>query len=1272
MKNFNNNKMENKKSYNYNDVYKQTLEYFKGDELATNVWISKYCLKEVPNETKPGEHVGLDKILYYELSPKDMFNRLTSELYRTGLKYNNPLTYDEIYELLNDFKYVVPQGRPMAGIGNDNDITSISNCFVVSYPNQDSYGTICRVDQEIAQISKRGGGVGTDLSSYRPSNSKVKNAAMTTTGPVEICANRYSATIREVGQCGRRGALMLSMDIDHKDAENFIDAKMEDGKITGANISVKIKNDWLNSFIDNENPNKENERLWNKIIHNAWAKAEPGVLFWDTIINESVPDCYSDFGFKTLSTNPCFPGSEYLLTEKGYVKFNDLYKKGEENIVLTDNRVSYIPETENERPDNWKIDNSKTGTSFRNASHVFLTKKNAEILELKFSNGIRLKCTPDHHIATSDRGMIEAKDLTLDDKILISIPEMNESIVGKLPTSKDEIISFIIGLITGDGTFSKSKKSVMIDFWGEDKERMLNITLKLIDELYLMVGELKNSKNVNLSKYYISKSEKNNKVRIQSSWLFKVLKDQYSFSYENKFEIPEFIINNSRTSIGKFYLAGFYYCDGSIQKTRLNEYSVRLSQSNENLLRQVQLVLGSNGILSSCYKRRDEHKKLLSDGKGGKKLYNCKAQFELISNGDNVIAFIEKIGFFGDLKKENKFTGRGRNHKINQYTRLVSITKCENEDVYCIKEPITRSIIVNGCTTRRCGEIPLSNKDSCRLMLLNLYSYVKNPFSDEAVFDYKLLRDHSRKIMKIMDNMIDLEIEKIDKIIEKIESDPEDESTKKIELDLWKEIKRIGESGRRSGIGVTAEGDMLAALGFKYGTPQATEFAASIHKLISTNVYIGSCDLVQKDERLKFECFNWELEKNNPFINRLISSNDEDSLELREKIVKGRRNIACLTIPPAGSTSIMTQTTSGVEPLFMPYYSRKRKIDKNPNIKPDFIDGTGDWFQTYFVIHHKFVVWYANTRNLSIEESNNILSTMKIDELNSLFEKSPYFGATSRDVDWVEKVKMQGAIQKWIDHSISATTNIPSDTSEDIVKQIYETSWRCGCKGMTIYRDGCRDGVLNVANENKNNEPTKHNESTKDNVDFPEKRPKSIQGKVVRFNNSGEKWVSVVGIINNKPYEIFTGLLDKLNIPQYVEDGFIIKNKEIKLVIDDNGNEIEKLTSRYDFQYKNKNGEIVTSIGLSEIFNEEYWNYAKLISATLRNNMPIEYVVKMISSLNLRTQSINSWKNGVTRTLKKFIKDGTSVGEKCPECGGNLIRISGCVSCQDCAWSKCN
>jgi len=862
--------MENKIVYNYKDVYSKTLEYFNGDELATKVWISKYSLKILPPNNLSSD-IRLEDMIFFELYPVDMFHRLTRELHRAGLKYENPLSYEEIFELINNFKYVVPQGRPMAGIGNDNEITSISNCFVVAYPGQDSYGTIARVDQEIMQISKRGGGIGTDLSGYRASNSKVKNAAMTSTGPVEICANRYSNTIREVGQNGRRGALMLSMDVQHKDAEKFIDAKMEEGKITGANISVRIGNQWLKSFLNSNDPNKENERLWKKIIHNAWKSAEPGVLFWDTIIKESVPDCYSDFGFKTLSTNPC-------------------------------------------------------------------------------------------------------------------------------------------------------------------------------------------------------------------------------------------------------------------------------------------------------------------------------------------------------------------------------------------------------------GEIPLSNKDSCRLMLLNLYSYVKNPFTEKAELDFDLLRDHSKKIIKIMDNMIDLEIEKIEAIIAKVQSDPEDEQTKAIELELWKEIKRVGLLGRRSGVGVTAEGDMLAALGFKYGTTEASDFATEVHRIISTNVYIGSCDMVQIDNRPEFGVFSWRRESENPFINRLISFGDEDSNELATKIKGGRRNIACLTIPPAGSTSLMTQTTSGIEPVFMPVHKRKRKIDKNGGMKADFIDATGDWFQEYVVVHHKFLVWYSIYSNVDFNEAKTKLNEMSETELGELLKVSPYYCATSEDVNWVEKVRMQGSIQKYIDHSISATTNVPADTTEETVRMIYETAWLSGCKGMTIYRDGCRDGVLTSAKPKE----------TKVNPDeFQGKRPKTIKGKVVRFNNGGEKWVSVVGIRNDKPYEIFTGLLEKLNIPQYVEEGAIIKNKEVILEIETIGipggqaQEIEKTVSRYDFQYKSKNGETITVIGLSRAFKEEYWNYAKLISAVLRHNMPIEYVVEMISSLNLGTQNINSWKNGVIRTLKKFIKDGTDTGERCPECGGHLVRESGCYTCKDCGFSKC-
>lgn len=861
----------NRKTYNYKDVYAKTLEYFKGDDLATNVWITKYALKELKGDESHNDGTFED-IIYYEQSPKDMFHRIASELHRAGLKYGNPFTYEEIYELVDDFKYIVPQGRPMAGIGNTNDITSISNCFVVSYPTQDSYGTICRVDQEIAQISKRGGGIGTDLSGYRQANSKVKNAAMTSTGPIEICANRFSNTIREVGQNGRRGALMLSMDIEHPDSEKLIDAKMEEGKITGANISMKISDSWLKSFIDNKTPDTEKERLWLKIINNAWQSAEPGVLFWSTILNESVPDCYSDYGYRTLSTNPC-------------------------------------------------------------------------------------------------------------------------------------------------------------------------------------------------------------------------------------------------------------------------------------------------------------------------------------------------------------------------------------------------------------GEIPLSNKDSCRLMLINLYSYVVNPFSENPTFNFGLFKEHARKIVKLMDNMIDLEIEKIESIIAKVKSDPEDSETKAIELNLWEEIKNVAILGRRSGIGITGEADMLAAMNLKYGTPEATEFAVNVHKILTTNVYIGSCDLVQIDERPAFGCFNWSLEMNNPFIQRLISINDNDAKELADKIKNGRRNIALLTIPPAGTTSLMTQTTSGIEPLFLPYYNRRRKIDKNSGIKADFIDTNGDWFVEYIVIHDKFAIWYSVVNNITKEEAVERFQKIAKDDiskLDELFRLSPYYKATSADINWVEKVKMQGAIQKFVDHSISATTNIPKETSVEVVRDIYETAWRSGCKGMTIYRDGSRSGILTSAKENKEvKEPKVYESKVK-------KRPKSVKGKVVRFNNGGEKWVSVVGIIDDEPYEIFAGLLDKLNIPKYVEDGFIVKEKEVKLELNENNQEVETLVSRYDFHYKNKDGENMIVIGLSKTFKEEYWNYAKLISGLLRNKMPIQYVVKTIESLNLNTDNINTWKNGIIRTLKKFIKEEIATDEKCSQCGAQMVREGGCLVCKSCGHSKCN
>ena len=861
------------KSYNYNEVYDNTLKYFNGDELATNVWITKYAKSELLED---------GTTIYYEKTPDDMFHRIASEIARAGEKYNNPLSENEVYELIKDYKYILFAGRPMAGIGVD-DAVSISNCFVVGRPGQDSYGTIATIDQEIMQLSKRGGGVGTDLSAYRPGGAKVHNAARTSSGPVEICATRFSNTIREVGQNGRRGALMLSMDINHPSAEEFMDAKMEEGKITGANISMKLYDDWMKKALGiGCKMDIEKNRLWKKIIHNATTKAEPGVLFWDTILRESPADCYADFGFKTISTNPC-------------------------------------------------------------------------------------------------------------------------------------------------------------------------------------------------------------------------------------------------------------------------------------------------------------------------------------------------------------------------------------------------------------GEIPLAAGDACRLMSLNLYSYVDNPFTKDARFNFEKFINHAKLSIKLMDNMIDLENEKIDKILAKVETDPEDEETKAVEKNLWKRVKRMNNFGRRSGIGFTALGDMLAALGIKYGTPEATHFVEYVQKVMATAVYIGSCDLVQVDGRPTFGCFDYELEKNNLFLNRLTMpseflmeynpANDYANIlatEFEKKWTNnlGRRNIALLTCAPAGSLSTQSQTTSGLEPVFMISYRRRRKIDKNSGIKPDFIDKTGDAFIEFNVVHHKFITWYAVYKNISFNEAKATLEKMSDVEIQNVIKESPYYKATAMDCDWHERINMQAALQRYVDHSLSVTCNLPKGTTEDVVEDVYRTAWESGCKGCTIYVDGSRDGVLINKEEKKKCECAEFMDTT------TPKRPKKLPCKIIRFSNKGVKWIAAVGLYEGRPYEIFTGLAEKLNIPNGIDSGFIVRNKIPKEVFnEDSGkNEIIKV-SRYDIEFT-LNDEIQIIPGLSTIFNEEYWNYGKLISGLLRHGMPVNYVVKVISSMDFKNDGINSWKNGVIRALKTFTKD-EDLHEPCPKCGGHLRRESGCIQCVDCGWSKC-
>ncbi|HSP40756.1 MAG TPA: adenosylcobalamin-dependent ribonucleoside-diphosphate reductase [Gillisia sp.] len=839
------------KTYSQDEAFEASKTYFKGDELAARVWINKYALKDSDGNL-------------YESSPAEMHQRIAKEIARIESKYPNPMTEEEVFGLLDNFKYIVPQGSPMAGIGNKYQIASLSNCFVIgNNGDNDSYGSIMKIDQEQVQLMKRRGGVGHDLSHIRPKGSPVKNSALTSTGLVPFM-ERFSNSTREVAQDGRRGALMLSVSINHPDAEDFIDAKMEQGKVTGANVSVRIDDEFMKAVkhntkyvqkfpIHSDKPRYtkeiEAEKIWNKIVHNAWKSAEPGILFWDTIIRESVPDSYADIGYQTVSTNPC-------------------------------------------------------------------------------------------------------------------------------------------------------------------------------------------------------------------------------------------------------------------------------------------------------------------------------------------------------------------------------------------------------------GEIPLCPYDSCRLLAINLFSYVDEPFTKKASFNFELFKKHVAAAQRIMDDIIDLELEKIDDILGKINADPENEDIKAVEKNLWLEIRKKAYEGRRTGIGITAEGDMLAALGISYGSEKGIEFSVKVHKMLAIEAYRAS--VYAAKERGPFSVYDSEKEKNNPFIQRLKQEDEKLYFEMLEY---GRRNIALLTIAPTGTTSLMTQTTSGIEPVFLPVYKRRRKV--NPNDKEariDFVDETGDSWEEYVVFHHRFKQW-MEVNGFEIDKNY----TQK--ELDKLVKKSPYHKATSNDIDWMSKVTMQGAVQKWVDHSISVTVNLPNEATEELVGQLYLKACEVGCKGVTVYRDGSRSGVL-ISNEEKKEE------TATTLANFPTKRPQTLQADVIRFQNNREKWIAFIGLIDDRPYEIFTGLADDedgILIPRWVNEGVIIKNK------DEEGN------SRYDFCYQNQRGYKTTIEGLSHKFDPEFWNYEKLISSTLRYGMPIEKDVDLTNSLQLDNESINTWKNGVARALKRYVADGTEAkGQKCSNCNStNLIYQEGCLTCPDCGSSKC-
>ena len=865
--------METNQTYSFEEAFQATLAYFDGDELAARVWVNKYAMKD-----------SFGNI--YEKSPEQMHWRIANEIARIENKYKNPLTAQEVFDLLDHFQYIIPAGSPMTGIGNNYQVASLSNCFVIGLDGDaDSYGAIMRIDEEQVQLMKRRGGVGHDLTHIRPKGSPVNNSALTSTGLVPFM-ERYSNSTREVAQDGRRGALMLSVSVKHPDSESFIDAKMEEGKVTGANVSVKITDEFMQAVVDNKTyvqqfPTGSSEpsftkdisakTLWEKIVHNAWKSAEPGVLFWDTIIRESIPDCYADLGFQTVSTNPC-------------------------------------------------------------------------------------------------------------------------------------------------------------------------------------------------------------------------------------------------------------------------------------------------------------------------------------------------------------------------------------------------------------GEIPLCPYDSCRLLSLNLYSYVINPFTDHPHFDFELFRHHAQLAQRIMDDIVDLEMEKIELIMAKIKADPQLDEVKNAEYHLWEKIKEKSGKGRRTGVGITAEGDMIAAMGLRYGTQEATDFSVEVHRTLALNAYRSSVTMAQ--ERGAFEIYDSKREENNPFVNRL----KEADAQLYEDMKRyGRRNIACLTIAPTGTTSLMTQTTSGIEPVFMPVYKRRRKVNPNDtDVHVDFVDEVGDSFEEYIVYHRKFLTWM---------EVNGIDTQKRYsqEEIDELVKRSPYYKATANDVDWLMKVRMQGAIQKWVDHSISVTVNLPNSVDEALVNKLYVEAWRSGCKGCTIFRDGSRSGVMiSVSKKDKKredkpadeekakdlNSAEEHHEHICERPHVVEVRPKELDCDVVRFQNNKEKWVAFVGLLDGYPYEIFTGLQDDeegIALPKSVTKGKIIKQTA------------EDGSHRYDFQFENKRGYKTTVEGLSEKFNPEYWNYAKLISGVLRYRMPIDHVIKLVGSLQLKSESINTWKNGVERALKKYVTDGTSAsGQKCPVCGEEtLVYQEGCLICTNCGASRC-
>lgn len=1148
------------------EALRNSIEYFKGDTLAAGVFIDKYALT-----TPQGDIL--------EATPEDMHRRLAKEFARIEAKYPNPMSEEEIFGLLRGFKYIVPQGSPMSGIGNPYQTMSISNCFVIESPS-DSYGGILKADQEEAQIMKRRGGVGFDISSIRPRGEPTSNAAKTTDG-IGLFMERFSNTCREVAQGGRRGALMLSISVHHPEIETFVTIKRDLKKVTGANISIRLSDEFMAAVksnsdvelrypVDSKSPTitkkTSAKKLWNLIIESAHASAEPGLLFWDTALRETPAHCYP--GFVSTSTNPCQPGWATVLTPEGV---RTLHQISAGSTVWSGKQWTKV------------VNKMATGVK-----PVFAYKTRAGVFY-----------GTENHRVVSGGEKIEVKDA---DSVDVSVGKLS---VEQRQESLDPQ-DVMDGLVWGDGMTHKASNNLTVLLVGRDDQCYFDSEVKhlLIEPRPGITAE---------------------------AWLVKTNNQGIPKTYERALH-PDFVYNSNPKQLRGF-LRGLYSANGSIVANRIT-----LKSSCLRLVEQVQVLLSSLGI-QSYYTTNKAHEVEFANG-----TYECRESYDLnIGTKAGRQAFSELIGFIHPDKQKRMAATLdcGSSSKGPKITYdIVEKQLLGEEQVYDITvEADEHTYWTGGLLVSNCGELLLSPGDSCRLLLVNALSFIQHPFTPMASLDIASLKDTCVKAQRLMDDMIDLELECVDKILSKIESDPEEESIKRIEKELWLKIRKACHDGRRTGTGVTAIGDAVAAMNFRYGSLASIALVEDIYKILATSVYTSSIQLAE--ERGAFPVYDFAKEKDHPFLNRVISS--VPGLMEKWKL-HGRRNIALTTTAPAGSVSVLTQTTSGIEPAFEVVYKRRRKImssEDNPTV--DFIDQLGDKWQEYVVYHPQFKKWMEVTGKEKVEDS-------------------PYWQSRANDVDWRASVEIQAAAQKWICHSISKTCNLPNDATVDLVSDIYMSAWESGCKGFTVYRDGCRSGVLVSADAPDTNK--KKDAILLDN--HAPKRPSELPCDIHSTTVNGEKWTFFVGKMNERPYEVMGGLSKFVNIPKRVKVGKIVKH-----------NGAAQPVARYDLHYdfdKGPEDEAVIKDITSAFDNATYAAFTRTISLSLRHGTPVQYVVEQIQKGSEKEDDLFSFSRAVGRVLKFYIKDGTktSSDKKCPSCGSNeLVYQEGCLSCKSCGYSKC-